>query len=206
MFSVMGRDDRNLSGDDAPAALDAIDRALLAMLQDDAKRPLAVLGEAVDLAPSSVAERVRRLEESGVIRGYHALVDPRRVGLDLAAFIGVSLNYPKHIEVFEREALSMPEVQECHHVTGAHSLLLKVRAKNTAAMERVLSRLRGIDGVLRTETMVVFSTRIERPQVPVRDETDGPRAAPRRAAAAQRTQTHAAIPRAPEKKKRAKRG
>ena len=167
----MNRDGR-ISYGESPAALDEVDRALLALLQNDAKQSLAVLGEAVDLAPSSVAERIRRLEEAGVIRGYHAVLDPRRVGLDLAAFIGVSLNYPKHIDAFEREALAMPEVQECHHVTGAHSLLLKVRAKNTAAMERVLSRLRSIDGVMRTETMVVFSTRIERPQVPVLHETD----------------------------------
>lgn len=177
----MNRDGR-ISYGESPAALDEVDRALLARLQDDAKQSLAVLGEAVDLAPSSVAERIRRLEEAGVIRGYHAVLDPRRVGLDLAAFIGVSLNYPKHIDAFEREALAMPEVQECHHVTGAHSLLLKVRAKNTAAMERVLSRLRSIDGVLRTETMVVFSTRIERPQVPVGIESEKPaRATARRA-------------------------
>lgn len=174
----MSREHRTDYGDEAIAPLDAVDHRLLAMLQDDAKLPLAVLGEAVDLAPSSVAERVRRLEASGVIRGYHALLDPKRVGLDLAAFIGVSLNFPKHIDAFERVALSMPEVQECHHVTGAHSLLLKVRAKNTAAMERVLSKLRDFDGVLRTETMVVFSTRIERPQLPTNVTEDRPAARP----------------------------
>lgn len=174
----MSREHRTDYGDDAPAPLDAVDRRLLAMLQDDAKLPLATLGEAVDLAPSSVAERVRRLEAAGVIRGYHALLNPQRVGLDLAAFIGVSLNFPKHIDAFERVALSMPEVQECHHVTGAHSLLLKVRAKNTAAMERVLSKLRDFDGVLRTETMVVFSTRIERPQLPTEIHDERPAARP----------------------------
>lgn len=202
----MGRENRTDYGDDGETPLDCVDRRLLALLQDDAKRPLASLGEAVDLAPSSVAERVRRLESSGVIRGYHAMVDPRRVGLDLAAFIGVSLNFPKHIEEFEAVALTMPEVQECHHVTGAHSLLLKVRARNTAAMERVLSRLRSIESVLRTETMVVFSTRIERSQVPVEIEGNGPRATTRRGdPEGSGTRTHAAIP-VPSVKRGSKKG
>lgn len=200
----MPRVDRN-SFDDGPADLDAVDRALLGLLQDDCKRSLAVLGEAVDLAPSSVAERVAGLEEAGVIRGYHAVLDPKRVGNDLAAFIGVSLNYPKHIDAFERALLAMPEVQECHHVTGAHSLLLKVRARNTAAMERVLSRLRSIEGVLRTETMVVLSTRIERPQVPIETETERAPAARRAQTEGARTRTHAAIPTSPAKR-RPKRG
>lgn len=197
----MGRDYRTDYGDDGETPLDDVDRRLLALLQSDAKRPLAALGDEVDLAPSSVAERVRRLEATGVIRGYFAQVDPRRVGLDLAAFIGVSLNYPKHIDEFEAIAIAMPEVQECHHVTGAHSLLLKVRARNTAAMERVLSKLRDIDGVLRTETMVVFSTRIERPQVPLEAETNGSRAATRRGGPeGSGTRTDAAILDAPAKR------
>ena len=184
--------------------MDAVDRRLLALLQDDAKLSLATLGEAVDLAPSSVAERVKRLEGAGVIRGYHAVLDPQRVGLDLAAFIGVSLNYPKHIDAFERVALAMPEVQECHHVTGAHSLLLKVRARNTAAMERVLSKLRGIDGVMRTETMVVFSTRIERGRLPT--ETTDERHAARPPAAPSKPEGRGPTPRSTKARKGTERG
>jgi Lrp/AsnC family leucine-responsive transcriptional regulator len=200
----VSREHRTDFGDEPVPAMDAVDRRLLALLQDDAKLSLAALGEAVDLAPSSVAERVKRLEGARVIRGYHAVLDPQRVGLDLAAFIGVSLNYPKHIDAFERVALAMPEVQECHHVTGAHSLLLKVRARNTAAMERVLSKLRGIDGVMRTETMVVFSTRIERARLPT--ETTDERPAARPPAAPTKPEGRGPTPRSTKARKGTERG
>lgn len=203
--SVVNRESRNDYGHEGVVPLDEVDRTLLALLQEDAKRPLAALGDAVHLAPSSVAERIRRMESQGVIRGYHARLDPKRVGLDLAAFIGVSLDYTRHIEAFEAVALATPEVLECHHVTGAHSLMLKVRAKNTAAMERVLARLRAIEGVARTETMVVFSTRIERTTVPT-TETDPPAAATRRGSAGASAPRTDAVSAEPPQKRGSTRG
>ena len=122
-----------------------------------------------------------KLERAGVITGYHAVVDGRRLGLDLTAFIGVSINYPKMIESFEREVDLMPAVLECHHVTGAHSLLLKVKTWNTRSLESLISRIRSIEGVLRTDTMVVFSTHTERTVVPVeRDDETTSRRAPQK--------------------------
>lgn len=176
-YSVVAADSLTEFGDTLPV-LDDIDRQILAVLQDDCKTPLARIGEIVGLSAPSVVERVRKLEQSGVIRGYHAVLDGRRLGLDVWAFIGVSINYPKMITSFEREALAMPEVLEMHHVTGAHSLLLKVKTRNTAALEALISRLRSIDGVLRTDTMVVFSTRAERTQVPLGPTRGAPAPAP----------------------------
>lgn len=153
-------------------SLDAIDRQLLSLLQSDCKTSLQELGDAVGLSAPSVVERIRKLEQRGVIKGYHARIDARAVGLDVSAFIGVSMNYPKGIGSVEKQVLALDEVLECHHVTGAHTLLLKVKTRNTSTLEALLSRIRAINGVQRTETMVVLSTRAEKSELPV-TQVDG---------------------------------
>ena len=164
----MTGDDLKKFGDEPEVVdIDEVDQRILEVLQDDCKTSLARIGEIVGLSAPSVVERVKKLEQSGVIRGYHAILDARRLGLDLTAFIGVSINYPKMIRAFEKDVAAIPEVMECHHVTGEHSLLLKVKSRNTASLEALISTLRSIDGVLRTDTMVVFSTRAERTQLPL---------------------------------------
>ena len=145
--------------------LDGIDRQLLDALQSDSKRSLKEIGSAVGLSAPSVMERVRKLENAGVIKGYHALLDARKVGLDTSAFIGVSVSNPQQISEFEIWVESIPQVLECHHVTGGHTLLLKVKTQNTADLEKLISRIRSMEGVAGTETMVVLSTHTERVEV-----------------------------------------
>lgn len=164
-------------GDHPP--LDDIDMRIVAALQRDCKTPLARIGETVGLSAPSVMERIRKLEQAGVIRGYHADVDAKKVGLDITAFVGVSINFPKGIDRFEKTVKPMPQVLECHHVTGGPTLLLKVKVRNTAALEQLISNIRVIEGVERTETMVVLSTSTERfrvhLEVPPDDEIRGKR-------------------------------
>jgi Lrp/AsnC family leucine-responsive transcriptional regulator len=145
--------------------LDGIDRQLLSELQSDCKRSLKEIGAAVGLSAPSVMERVRKLETAGIIKGYHALLEARKVGLDIAAFIGVSIGDPNLLAAFEEWADSISQVMECHHVTGGHTLLLKVKTSNTEALEQLISRIRSLDGVTSTETMVVLSTHTERAEV-----------------------------------------
>lgn len=142
--------------------MDGIDRALVGLLMEDCKQSLAALGEKVHLSPPSVLERVRKLEEAGVIRGYHAEVSPKAVGLDIGSFIGVGIDHPRSIPSFEKHIEAMPEVLECHHVTGRHTLMLKVRTADTESLHKLISHLRELPGVARTETMVVLATQIER--------------------------------------------
>ncbi len=157
-----------------PAYLDEIDCSLLTSLQEDCKTPLNKLGEKVGLSPQAVMERVRKLEGAGVVTGYHAAVDGRALGLDITAFVGVSINYPKDIESFLSKVAARPEVLECHHVTGGHTLLIKVKTANTASLERVISSLREVEGVTRTETMVVLSTAAETSRVPLSEVEPAP--------------------------------
>jgi Lrp/AsnC family leucine-responsive transcriptional regulator len=145
--------------------LDAIDRHILSLLQENCRLSLAKIGDQVGLSPPSVIERVKKLEDSGVITGYHAVLNARLVGKDITAFIGVSIGHPKAIGYFEKTIESLDDVLECHHVTGSHTLLLKVKTCNTSSLEELISRLRSIEGVARTETMVVLSTHSERVQL-----------------------------------------
>jgi Lrp/AsnC family leucine-responsive transcriptional regulator len=150
--------------------LDTIDFQILGLLQEHCKMPFAKIGEKVGLSAPAVMERIKKLEDFGVITGYTVTVDARRLGQDITAFIGVSITHPKAIRTFEHELDSRPEILECHHVTGSYTLLLKVKTYDTSTLEELISHVRSIDGVGRTETMVVLSTHTERPHMALRPE------------------------------------
>lgn len=154
-------------GGDIPE-LDTIDLQILSILQVNGRIPHVKLAEQVGLSAPSVIERVKKLEDGGIISGYHATVDARRLGKDVTAFIGVSIAHPKTITLFEETVDLLDDVLECHHVTGQHTIILKVKTDNTSSLERLISAIRSIEGVARTETMVVLSTHIERNQIAMR--------------------------------------
>ncbi|NLY94573.1 MAG: Lrp/AsnC family transcriptional regulator [Myxococcales bacterium] len=145
--------------------LDRIDYQVLDALQHDAKIPLKKIGEMVGLSAPSVLERIRKLELAGIIRGYRAEIDAHAVGLDVAAFIGVSVQTPATLAAVERWVAGEPQIQECHHVTGGFTLMLKVKTRNTRELQALISRIRSLDGVASTETMVVLSSTTERTQI-----------------------------------------
>jgi len=147
------------------ADLDLTDMHILGILQENCKLPLAKVGEQVGLSAPAVIDRIKKLEDGGVIVDYRAILDARKVGKDVTAFIGVQISHPIAIDTFEGTITQFDDVLECHHVTGQHTLLLKVKNKNTASLESLIQKIRSIEGVTRTETMVVLSTHTERTQV-----------------------------------------
>jgi len=149
----------------ANSEFDATDRAILELLQENCKQPLATIGSKVGLSAPSVIERIHKLEEAGVIVSYVALLDAKRVGKDVTAFIGVSIDYPQGARNIESQIVAIDEVMECHHVTGQHALLVKVKARDTETLEVLIDRIRTLSGVMRTETSVVLSTAAERPRI-----------------------------------------
>ena len=160
--------------------LDATDVGILDALQHNCKQPLAEIGKQVGLSAPSVVERIKKLEDGGVIRGYAALLDARALGKDVTAFIGVSISHPSAFQAFEKEIETEGDVLECHHVTGQHTLMLKVRTESTETLERLIDMIRRIEGVTRSETMVVLSTHSERTRVAL-DGADAPLPRRRRA-------------------------
>jgi Lrp/AsnC family leucine-responsive transcriptional regulator len=137
------------------------------MLLHDGREAWARIGERVGLTGPAVAERVRRLEESGIIRGYSVLLAPEPAGFPLAAFVSVTLETPHHRRAFLARVASLPEVQECHHVTGDDDYLLKVRCRGPADLDRLLTeQLKGGPGVVRTRTLVVLRSEKESVRLP----------------------------------------
>jgi Lrp/AsnC family leucine-responsive transcriptional regulator len=145
--------------------LDDIDLKILHILQLNGRARLADIADEVELSAPAVMERVKKLESSGVIKGYLALLDAKKLGKDITAFIGVSINHQRDINKFAKHILQYPDVLECHHVTGEESFILKVKSENTASLERLLGDLRSVEGVTRTVTNVVLSTAKENPTV-----------------------------------------
>lgn len=139
--------------------MDAIDARLLALLQRDGRVTQLELARTVGLSQPAVAERIRKLEQAGIVTGYAARVDPAKLGKDVTAFIGVTIEHPKYFEEFARRMLALPEVLECHRVAGQDSYILKVRSENTKTLDRLLvETLRTIAGVTRTHTTIVLSS------------------------------------------------
>jgi Lrp/AsnC family leucine-responsive transcriptional regulator len=139
--------------------LNQIDYKILDLLQKDARATQSEIAAAVGLSQPAVAERMRKLEQEGVITGYAARVDGRQLGKDITAFIGVGIEHPKRNAEFARRILALPDVLECHHVTGSDSYLLKVVTENTETLDRLISEsLRTIPGVTRTHTTIVMSS------------------------------------------------
>ena len=146
--------------------LDALDRKILEILQQDARRSRADIGRDVGLSAAAVHERIKKLERLGVIRRYTALLDPEKADCDLLAFVEVYIEHPRDEERFLAQVVEMPEVQECHRVTGAATCLMKVRVRDRRALQRlILDRINAMPGVRGTETVVVLSTTKESPNV-----------------------------------------
>jgi len=140
--------------------LDEIDRVILGVLQTEGRITNAELARQVNLSPPATHARIRRLEEGGYIRQYAALVDPEKVGYDMLCFVLVSLqlHQSQQVEGFKEAIKEMPEVLECHHVTGEFDYLLKVVIRNRRDLERfAIERLTPIPGVARIQTSLVLS-------------------------------------------------
>jgi len=148
--------------------LDAIDRKLLSLLQQDGRMSNADLARSVRMAPSAVFERVRRLERDGVIRGYGAHLDPRALERSLLAFILVRTDEKTGEEVAGGQLSALPEVLEVHHVAGQDSYLVKVRVKDPEALGRLLrERFGSIPVVRSTMSTIALETFKEHWSLPI---------------------------------------
>jgi Lrp/AsnC family transcriptional regulator, leucine-responsive regulatory protein len=149
-------------------SLKSLDRKALKLLMRNGRATWAELGQFLGLSAPSAAERVRKLEQRGVIRGYAALIDPASVGRPLTAYISVSLASHRNRAAFLRAIAKMEQVAECHHVAGDDDYLLKVRCRGTDDLDHLLAKeLKEKLGVARTRTTIVLSTAKESVRVPI---------------------------------------
>jgi Lrp/AsnC family leucine-responsive transcriptional regulator len=148
--------------------LDETDLRLLALLQDDGLQSMAELSKAIGVAPSTLNDRVKRLGRLGVIAGTHAHVDPQALGLNLLAFVFVGWSDGNVETDFLKKIAAASQVLECHHVTGGWNYLLKVRVRDTRALEAFLGDvLKQVKGLQRTETLIALSSPKETSRLPI---------------------------------------
>ncbi len=144
--------------------LDRKDFVLIAALQRDASQRLEDLARLVGMAPSSVHERLRRLERAGVIRRWTIECDEEALGLGVLAFLGVRATRP--CSEMTDALKEIPAIEECHSVAGELSMLLKVRVESPAALLALTERLRQVPGIVSTESTIVLATQFDRPVRP----------------------------------------
>jgi Lrp/AsnC family transcriptional regulator, leucine-responsive regulatory protein len=142
--------------------LDELDLKLLEALQRNARSTFAELGSVVGLKPPAVHDRVKRLETRGYLKGYSALLDGKRLGLELTAFISCFTTPDTSYETFTEAVSALPEILEIHSVAGEESFICKVMTRSTPHLDELLSKLKAIPGMARTKTTIVLSTPFER--------------------------------------------
>lgn len=145
--------------------IDETDVQILNIIQNDARIANAEIARQVNLAPSAVLERVRKLEEKGIIRGYHTDIDPRKVEFGLTSFVAVRTS---ECSAADDALAAIPEVLEVHDVAGEDSYLLKIRTKDTQELARLLrEKIKPIPTVVDTRTTIVLQTYKETATLPL---------------------------------------
>lgn len=144
--------------------IDTLDLKIIAHLLVNGRTTWAELANILGLSAPSTAERVKKLEEKGVIIGYRVNVNYKLLGYSLTAFISLSLSHPKHISDFLIVVNEMTEIEECHHIAGEDDYLLKVRCRDTEELDKFLNqKLKILPGISRTRTTIVLSSSKESP-------------------------------------------
>ena len=141
--------------------LDSIDKKIIELLQANSNITNAQLAQEIGLSPAPTLERVKKLETQGVIKSYHAVVDMASIGLGVCTFVTVSLkgHNKENIEKFTKSISKIPEVVECHHVTGQADFILKVVASDIPAYQNLmLEKMTNIEGVVNMHSTVILST------------------------------------------------
>jgi Lrp/AsnC family transcriptional regulator, leucine-responsive regulatory protein len=141
--------------------VDSVDRQLLDALRANARATYAELARVVGLSAPAAHERVAKLEAAGVITGYHAAIAPEALGYAMNALIGVFLTDSADGDEITASLAAIPAVEDCWFVAGEETFVIKVRVSDVAGLEAAIRELNGINGVARTRTTVVLSTKFE---------------------------------------------
>ncbi|MDR1405913.1 MAG: Lrp/AsnC ligand binding domain-containing protein [Prevotellaceae bacterium] len=149
--------------------IDQLDQVILSALIKNARRPFLEIAREHNISGAAVHQRVRKMEEAGIITGARLLVKPTALGLDVCAFVGVHLDKPRHYSSTVEAIKNIPEVVECHFVTGDYALLLKLFCRDHEhLMDVLLNTLQNLPNITKTETLISLDQIFER-QVWVKD-------------------------------------
>jgi Lrp/AsnC family leucine-responsive transcriptional regulator len=152
------------------AGPDVLDRQILRLLRQDGRMSVASIAKEVGLSGPSVHERIKKLEQRGIIAGYTAVLEPRLLNRPHVAFVMVTLSEGNEFAIDDpivARICEEPDVLEFHRIAGEDCYLVKVRSATNKELEELLRRIRKIRGVARTRTTIVLSTELERPSIEV---------------------------------------
>lgn len=138
--------------------MDDIDVKILKLLQKNARTTTSDISSEVKLSIPAVSERLKKLESSGIIQQYTAILNPRCLKKDLTAMMFISLERPKFTEKFMEFIQNENEILECHYLAGDYDYILKIITENTFTLEKILNRIKSVPGVQKTRTIVTLST------------------------------------------------
>lgn len=138
--------------------MDEIDVKILKCLRNNARENASVISDKVNMSVSAVIERIRKLENSGLIEKHTTIINSAKAGKDVNAFLSVSLEHPKYIERFHAMMKENREILECHYITGDFDFMLRVVTDNTQSLEHLLNQVKSIPGVQNTRTILILST------------------------------------------------
>ena len=139
-------------------SLDQVDRGILTMLQQDGRASASHIAQEIGMSIPAVTDRIKKLQESGVIRGFTALLDHRKMGRDVSAFITVISESSAHYSDVVFQANKTREIVQCFTTTGNGSHVLLAVTDNTTSLEKLLRIIQGWPGVMRTETQMILSS------------------------------------------------
>lgn len=138
--------------------IDSIDIQILNALKNNARVNASEIGESINMSVSAVIERIKKLENSGIIGRYTILLDPKKLGMDVSAFMSVSLEHPKYNDSFIESVRGDARIIECNYLTGDFDFLLKIITYSTDDLTSVLTMVKSIPGVSLTRTQMVLAT------------------------------------------------
>ncbi len=138
--------------------LDEINVKILNCLRENSRENASVISEKVGLSVSAVIERIKKLEANELIQKYTVVFDKNKIGRDVTALMQVTLDHPKYTENFISKVKSNNDVLECHYLAGNYDFLIKICTNSTESLEKILNKIKAIEGVSKTTTMIVLST------------------------------------------------
>lgn len=138
--------------------MDTIDSKILEALQENSRVSISDLSKQVNLSLSAVSERLKKLEASNIIEKFTVILDSAALGQELSVVMSISLENPHHTNEFVDMVHNETDILECHYVTGEYDYILKITTKNTATLECLMNRIKGISGIKKTQTNVILSS------------------------------------------------
>ena len=138
--------------------IDEINVKILNCLRENSRENASVISEKVGLSVSAVIERIKKLEANDLIKKYTVVLDKNKIGRDVIALMQITLDHPKYTENFISKVKANNDVLECHYLAGNYDFLIKICTNTTESVEKILNKIKAIEGVSKTTTMIVLST------------------------------------------------